>query len=72
MKTTYTEDLIQDIKSKVIEGDLVGLDYNFYEAITINPLLDELLQQHKNYLKQIEALNANIEYWKDIETFWQV
>ena len=44
MKTTYTEDLIQDIKSKVIEGNLIGLDYNFYEAITINPLLDELLQ----------------------------
>ena len=66
MGNTYTEDLIQSIKSKVIEGDLIGLDYDFYQAISINPLLEELLQQHKNYIKQIEALNINIEYWKDI------
>ena len=34
METTYTEDLIQDIKSKVIEGDLIGLDYDFYHKST--------------------------------------
>ena len=66
MGTTYTEDLIQEIKSKVIEGDLIGLDYNFYEAITINPLLEELLQQHRGYLRQIDALNDSVQYWKDI------
>ena len=66
METTYTEDLIQEIKSSIIEGDLIGLEYDFYESNIINPLLDELLQQHRGYLKQIAALNVNIQYWKDI------
>lgn len=66
METTYTEDLIQEIKSSIIEGDLIGLEYDFYESNIINPLLDELLQQHRGYLRQIDALNVNIQYWKDI------
>lgn len=64
MKNTYTEALVQSIKNHLVSGDLIGLDYDFYEAPNINPLLEEILKQNQAQQKQIEHL---INTKKDLE-----
>lgn len=66
MTNTYIEALVQSIKNHLVSGDLIGLGYDFYEAPNIDLLLEEILKQNQNYLTQIDALNRNIQYWKDI------
>lgn len=56
MGISYTEALVQSIKNHLVSGDLIGLDYDFYEAPNINPLLEEILKQNLAKQNQINHL----------------